>query len=138
MANGPADKSQSARKGPVWERNARTLRLSLSERGTLVMSGSLSELNPGAVLMPHLKELHELLVRDGLQVVKVDVRDLSFVNSTGIRVFIDWLGLIQRSGSAYVLHFILDPAVTWQRLTFKALKTLAQGAVVLEEKPGQV
>ena len=118
-----------------WDRTIGTVRLRLSDRSTLVMSGSVLDMDPGTVLMPHIRDLHERIVNQGVRTFVIDVRALSFVNSSGIRVFIDWLGLIQRSRSAYSLRVVMDPGVTWQRLTFGALESVARGVVVLEKRP---
>jgi len=119
----------------AWDRAIGTVRLRLSDRSTLIMSGSVLDMDPGKVLMPHIRDLHERIVRQRTRTFDIDVRALSFVNSSGIRVFIDWLGLIQRSGNAYSLRVIMDPGVTWQRLTFGALESVARGSVVLEKRP---
>jgi hypothetical protein len=87
------------------------------------------------VLMPHIRELHERIVANGSSLFEIDVRGLRFVNSSGIRVFIDWLGLIQRGAQGYVLRVVLDPALTWQRLTFAALESIARGGVVIDQRP---
>jgi hypothetical protein len=117
-----------------WERSVGTIRMKLSGQSTLVMSGSVLDMDPGALLMPHIRDLHDRIIRQAVRTFNIDVRALSFVNSSGIRVFIDWLGLIQRSKSAYTLRVIMDPSVTWQRLTFGALESVARGVVVLEKR----
>ena len=117
-----------------WDRAIGTVRMRLTDKSTLVMSGSVLDMDPGAILMPHIRDLHDRVVRGAIRTFNVDVRSLSFVNSSGIRVFIDWLGLIQRSGSAYTLRVVMDPAITWQRLTFGALESVARGVVVLEKR----
>ena len=117
-----------------WDRSVGTIRMKLSGQSTLVMSGSVLDMDPGALLMPHIRDLHDRIIRQSVRTFNIDVRSLSFVNSSGIRVFIDWLGLIQRSKSAYTLRVIMDPSVTWQRLTFGALESVARGVVVLEKR----
>jgi len=117
-----------------WDRTAGTIHLKLSGQNTLVMSGSVLDMDPGAILMPHIRDLHERILRQGIRTFDIDVRALSFVNSSGIRVFIDWLGLIRRGNSAYTLRVVMDPAVTWQRLTFGALESVARGVVVLDKR----
>lgn len=120
--------------GDAWERIVGQVRLKLADTETLVISGLVMDMDPGKVLMPHITELHDRIVAQSKRNFAVDVRGLTFVNSSGIRVFIDWLGLIQRSGRAYSLRVIMDPGVTWQRLTFGALESVARGAVVLEKR----
>jgi hypothetical protein len=118
----------------VWERAVGQVRLKLVDTQTVLISGVVMDMDPGKLLMPHITELHERIIAQRSRTFAVDVRTLTFVNSSGIRVFIDWLGLIQRSGRAYALRVIMDPAVTWQRLTFAALESVARGNVVLEKR----
>jgi hypothetical protein len=118
----------------TWERSVGTLKLKLADSSTLVMSGSVLDMDPGKVLMPHIRDLHDRILRESVRTFSVDVRAMSFVNSSGIRVFIDWLGLIQRSNTAYTLRVIMDPAITWQRLTFGALESVARGVVVVDKR----
>ncbi|HEX3596767.1 MAG TPA: hypothetical protein VHU80_16765 [Polyangiaceae bacterium] len=125
---------QSHSAAKAWDRTIGQVRLNLADAQTLVMSGSVVDMDPGKVLMPHITDLHERIIAKGSRTFDVDVRTLSFVNSSGIRVFIDWLGLIQRSGHAYALRVIMDPAVTWQRLTFGALESIARGRVILDKR----
>lgn len=127
---GPTDEQTLA----DWDRSVGTIRMKLSGESTLVMSGSVLDMDPGKLLMPHIRDLHDRILRQSVRTFNVDVRALSFVNSSGIRVFIDWLGLIQRSKSAYTLRVVMDPAVTWQRLTFGALESVARGLVVLDKR----
>ncbi len=118
----------------TWDRTIGTVRMRLADKSTLVMSGSVLDMDPGKVLMPHIRDLHERIVSQAVRTFDIDVRALSFVNSSGIRVFIDWLGLIQRSRTPYTLRVIMDPGVTWQRLTFGALESVARGLVVLDKR----
>jgi len=59
----------------------------------------------------------------------IDVRPLSFVNSSAIRLFIDVASRAQSAG--YALVFDIDSSITWHRLSFSVLKSLAPGCVVL-------
>lgn len=128
---GPTDEHTPSE---TFDRTVSTIRMNLADRSTLVMSGSVLDMDPGALLMPHIRDLHERIVKQAIRSFNIDVRNLLFVNSSGIRVFIDWLGLIQRSGSGYTLRVIMDPSVTWQRLTFGALESVARGVVVLDKR----
>jgi hypothetical protein len=139
VRSGPTGKAENARpvagsESDAWERVLGQVRLKLIDSETLVVSGLVMDMDPGKVLMPHITELHERVVAQRRHQFAVDVRALTFVNSSGIRVFIDWLGLIQRGGRAYTLRVIMDPGVTWQRLTFGALESVARGAVTLEKR----
>ena len=61
----------------------------------------------------------------------VDVQALRFVNSTAIRAFVDWISRAAHAG--YTLAFKTSASVTWHRLSFSVLKSLAPSTVEIVE-----
>jgi hypothetical protein len=57
------------------------------------------------------------------------VRTLEFVNSSALRLFVNWISRAQSGG--YKLTFVIDRSVTWQRLSFSSLRSLAPESVDL-------
>jgi hypothetical protein len=82
----------------------------------------------------HLEELHEHVVSKRLPVFTIDVRALTFVNSSAIRVFVT--GISRAKAASYKLAFKTDRSITWHRLSFSVLQSLAPESVELLEKPG--
>jgi anti-anti-sigma regulatory factor len=74
-----------------------------------------------------LGEVHSHIVAAKIASFTVDVRLLNFVNSSALRVFINWISRAERVG--YKLVFVTDPRVTWHRLNFSVLKSLAPQSV---------
>ena len=100
----------------------------LTLKGTITTPTALSE----------LKRLFELTHGQVVQArsgrFTVYVRDLSIVNSSAIRAFVDWISRAAHAG--YKLAFTTNPQVTWHRLSFSVLKTLAPDAVeIIESHP---
>jgi hypothetical protein len=62
----------------------------------------------------------------------VDVRSLNFVNSSAIRLFVDWIS--RAHAARYKLVFLIDRSITWHRLSFSVLKSLSPGFVELVEE----
>lgn len=103
------------------------------EGGRLVLEGTMATQNPAADLGPFLKALHQAVVRDRLPEMVVDVTKLTFVNSSAIRLFVDWTTWIRKEEtSPYRLAFVTDSALTWQKTTFPVLKNLAPSVVFLK------
>lgn len=101
--------------------------------GRLALEGTIATQNPAADVGPFFKALHQAVVQDRLPEIVVDVTKLTFVNSSAIRLFVDWTTWIRKEEKhAYRLKFVIDPALTWQRTTFPVLKNLAPGVVVTE------
>jgi hypothetical protein len=103
------------------------------EGGRLVLEGTMATQNPAADLGPFLKAFHQAIVRDRLPEMVVDVTKLTFVNSSAIRLFVDWTTWIRKEEtSPYRLAFVTDSALTWQKTTFPVLKNLAPSVVFLK------
>lgn len=97
----------------------------------LSLSGTITNLNPGTTLGPFLRDVHDAALADGLKQLSVDVTGLTFVNSSAIRLFIDWAIWLKGvpEASRYKLVFETDRTITWQRTSFLALRSLATGVV---------
>lgn len=112
-----------------------SLEVDFSEAGRLVLKGVLSTPTAQSEFKRLLQELHTELVSSRAQSFNVDVRALTFVNSSAIRAFVDWISRAAHAG--YKLSFMTNAAITWHRLSFSVLKTLAPEVVeILEERPG--
>lgn len=97
--------------------------------GTLRIRGQIAIQEPSKYLQPYVKRVHEAVLAAGLPEFEVDVTGLTFVNSSAIRIFIDWATWLSEGGRPYVLVFRTDTKVMWQRAAFTAIRALAGDAV---------
>jgi hypothetical protein len=112
-----------------------TLEVELVEQSLLKLGGSLSTPTGQTEFRRLLDGLHTQIVDSHLQVFGVDLRSLSFVNSSAIRVFVDWIS--KAAQAHYKLTFHTDSQVTWHRLSFSVLKSLAPDTVdILDARAG--
>lgn len=105
------------------------LSIRISEETVVVMAGKITSLDPSAAVQPYLKSVHAAALADKVARVSVDVRQLAFVNSSAIRLFIDWATWVKTAAAPYQLVFVTDKTITWQRTSFVAIKSLAGSAV---------
>ena len=115
-----------------------TLRLSLVDETDLVCSGALRSDTAHSLFNQHLEQLHARILTKKLSSFTVDVRGLDFVNSSAIRVFVNWIS--RAEVGRYKLIFKTDRTITWHRLSFSALQSLAPQTVEIvdvsaEKKP---
>lgn len=84
-----------------------------------------------AELKRYLVEVHDRTVNDGCRLMTVDMRGLQFVDSSAIRLFVDWISRATEAG--YKIVFLVDSAMTWQRLSFSVLKSMAPATIEIRE-----
>lgn len=101
------------------------LEIAVAGPDTVVLKGSITMRDPAASLAGFTRAVHDGAVGDGLKELKVDLTQLSFVNSSGIRLFVDWATWLKGAGGPpYVLCFLTDRRITWQRTSFKVLTSM--------------
>ncbi len=100
----------------------------------VVFRGTVSTVNPGAVLNPFVDAVHEKLVAAGVTEIRVDFRELEFCNSSGFKSFIHWIQRIQRlpEERQYRLRFLSSPQRKWQRVSLLALSCYGVNCVVMD------
>lgn len=95
------------------------------------MSGAIEMRDPGELLNPFWNGIDDETRRRSLKRVEVDMRDLSFMNSSGILTLVRWITKAKTHGpdSAYKLVLQYDRNVTWQRTSIPTLAKLAPAIV---------
>jgi hypothetical protein len=107
--------------------------LTITPPNAIAMRGTIAIADPGLVLGTCFRRIHEATVADGLAELSVDVRQLTFVNSSAIRLFVDWSSWVAIGGpKGYLLRFKTDRRITWQRTSFAVLQSLGGKAIVLD------
>jgi hypothetical protein len=116
----------------------RSVQAELMTPTELRLEGTLSDEVAQRELGAHLRELQAHIASKKLTSFTVDVRKLTFVNSGALRLFVDLASRAQADG--YTLVFKIDHAITWHRLSFSVLKSLAPDRIELVDTaptPGQ-
>jgi hypothetical protein len=109
-----------------------TVRAELIELSVLRLDGALADDSARQAVRAHLDEVHAHALANKLSALTVDVRGLAFANSSAIRLFVDMASRAQSAG--YRLIFDIDSSITWHRLNFSVLQSLAPDTVVLRER----
>ena len=109
------------------------LRLQLVQASELKLAGTLESQTAQAELRRWLERLHGWILQRKISSFKIDVRALNFVNSSAIRLFVDWIARAEAGG--YRLVFLIERGTTWHRLSFSVLQSLAPNCVEIQEGP---
>jgi hypothetical protein len=113
-----------------------SLTLAVSEADGLVLTGTIASRDPNPTIGAYFKKVHEQLLATKPGKFTVDLTGLTFVNSSAVRLFIDWAMWIGQAGKTppYKLHFRIARSITWQQTNFTALQSLAPNVIEIESK----
>ncbi len=108
--------------------------MTVDPRGTLSLKGSIATRDPADSIAPFFRAVHKAIVADGLKTFTLDLSGLSFVNSSAIRMFVDWVTWVKQEPATkrYGVRILMDEKVTWQKTSLGVLRTLAPEVVSLE------
>jgi len=113
---------------------ADTVTIQLTAPNHVRLSGTITQKDPSADLAGFFKALHKAALADKLLEVRADVSALTFVNSSAIRLFVDWATWVKNEpGSRYTLRFVTSRSITWQKTSFMALMSLAKDVLAIEQ-----
>jgi len=103
------------------------LELRMLSDSKLELSGTLNSDSAQSALSGHFRDVHAKLAKTKGTSAEVDLRGLKLANSSAIRLFVDWISSAAAAG--YKLVFHVDRNITWHRLSFDVLKSLAPETV---------
>jgi len=110
-----------------------TVAIQLTAPNQVRLSGTITQKEPANDLAGFFKALHTAALADQLTEVRADVSGLTFVNSSAIRLFVDWATWLKNErGARYTLRFVTSRNVTWQKTAFMALMSLTKEVLAVE------
>ena len=99
------------------------------------MTGAVEMRDPGELLNPYWTGIDDAARAQSLKRVEVDLRDVNFMNSSGILTLVRWITKA-KAHNAYTMTLQYDRNVTWQRTSIPTLAKLAPQIVVPAEVNG--
>lgn len=100
---------------------------------TLRLKGTITMREPSQELAGFFKSLHAKAVVDKAPEFRIELPELTFVNSSSIRLFIDWAVWVKNEpGHRYTLRFVTNRNITWQQTAFAALSSLMKDVVSVD------
>jgi hypothetical protein len=90
---------------------------------TLLISGSIDGRDPGKFLNPYFTRLHEAIINSGIKEINVDLTKLTFLNSSGIKEFVEWIMKIEslNENKKYNITFLTNSDLLWQESSISTL-----------------
>ncbi len=103
-------------------------------RLTLRFAGS-GDMTAIAPLSTFLQQVHAEATRLGVSEVSCNLQQLAFMNSSCFKSFVVWIDTVKNARQGYLIRFLTDPNVHWQRRSLEALRRLATNIVEIETAP---
>ena len=96
------------------------------KNGIIDISGNIKCSNPNKIMEPFINEVHNNIIKNEIKSIKIDIRGLFYLNSSGIKQMVNWvLRLEQLSNSQkYIITFLYNPDITWQETFISSLVCL--------------
>ena len=93
---------------------------------TVQLVGDLYADSAAKQLQPPLLAMHQALLKAKIARVRLDLRKLEYMNSSGIKALAAWiLAAEQAADSGYRIELIFDPQSSWQERSLGALSAIA-------------
>jgi hypothetical protein len=96
--------------------------------------GEIDMQDPSVVLDPLFDEIHKGVMASGLKTVEFDLRQLTFLNSSGIKAIAKWIMCLAGAPAdkKYVIKILQNKSISWQTTSLPTLTFLVPGAVQIE------
>jgi hypothetical protein len=106
------------------------------EGETVTISGSIDCLDPGTFMSPFLNDAHEYVLKEEMNSVSVDILNLNFLNSSGIKEFVNWIMKLEflEEEKKYEIKFLCNHEYLWQEPSIRTLAFLNPDYVKMELK----
>ncbi|HWA74656.1 MAG TPA: hypothetical protein VG937_20065 [Polyangiaceae bacterium] len=105
----------------------------LEEQVLVVNFAGNGDMSAVEALGRYLKQVHQEAVSRKVSEVSFDFRDLYFMNSSCFKAFVTWIDVASRAEEhGYVIRFLTNPRLHWQRRSLEALRCLSPSVVRVE------
>lgn len=108
--------------------------VTLLDQALLVRMTGTADLRVTDTIEKLLSAVHEQAIGGHLGEVKVDLRNLEFMNSSCFKSFVTWISQVQELTEAlqYRIYFFSNPAILWQRRSLNALSCFAAHLITID------
>ncbi|HOV15243.1 MAG TPA: hypothetical protein PK771_13220 [Spirochaetota bacterium] len=102
---------------------------------TISFSGAIDDKNPEDYLLPFFIKVHEKIVETNTKYLNLNLKELTFLNSSGIKCFVQLVSLMLKlpEDKRYNLKMKIDASSQWQNTSFSLLKTVNKEHIVIEK-----
>jgi hypothetical protein len=96
--------------------------------------GDIDMQDPSVILDPLFDKVHKGAMSSGLKVVNFDLKQLAFLNSSGIKAIAKWIMNLASAPAdkKYLIKILQNKSIPWQTTSLPTLTFLVPGVVQIE------
>ena len=100
----------------------------------IVLSGDIDMRDTSLGFLPYLLKIHDVLIQNNIKELKVNLSDLTFMNSNGIKSLINWIMKLTEIPEAarYKVHIAANTGIAWQESTIPVLQKLFPEFIIID------
>lgn len=101
---------------------------------TLVLSGDIDMRDTSLELLPYLLEIHNALILNNIKDIRLNLINLNFMNSNGIKTLINWIMKLTEmpDDKQYKIIITANNNIAWQESTLPVLQKLFPDFIIVE------
>lgn len=93
------------------------------ENNIVFLAGNIIQMNPEKYMNKFFQQVHSFILSTKLKNIDVNITNLKFLNSAGIKVIIDWIIRVTELPEIqkYTITFLCNPNSFWQETSISTL-----------------
>ena len=120
---------------PVEQAAELRAQLTREETGLVAKLSGTADLRVTDSVEAILTRVHQKALELGIPEVRMDLRELEFMNSSCFKSFVSWISEVSDlTAGQYRIRFLSNPSILWQRRSLNALSCFAAELVTIEAK----
>jgi hypothetical protein len=118
---------------PVQQAAELRARLTREEQVLIAKLSGTADLRVTDSVEAILTRVHQTALELGIPEVRMDLRELEFMNSSCFKSFVSWISEVSDlTAGQYRIRFLSNPSILWQRRSLHALSCFAAELVTIE------
>lgn len=118
---------------PVEQAAELRAQLTREETGLVAKLSGTADLRVTDSVEAILTRVHQKALELGIPEVRMDLRELEFMNSSCFKSFVSWISEVSDlTAGQYRIRFLSNPSILWQRRSLHALSCFAAELVTIE------
>jgi len=101
---------------------------------SLVIEGDIDMRDTSINFLPYLIRVHEILISNNIKSIKLNLLNLTFMNSNGIKSLINWIMKMTEMPEVnrYIINIKANTEIAWQESTLPVLQKLFPDYIIIE------